>query len=384
MNVLTVLLLVTATAWVAITVRQWLTWGAILPLPPGDGDSGPGATLSIVIPFRNEMEFLEDTVHRLLRYRGDSMEVILVDDASEDGSGEAADRLAEADPRVLVHHISSVPTGWLGKAHACWHGAALSRGAYILFMDADVKTGTSLLPAVLRYLSAERPAHLVLLPRMLTEGYAERMLMALFLLVFSLRFDPAAAMRRGSKQYFGIGAFNLLRRDVYEAFGGYSALAAEVADDVMIGKLVKLQGQASTVFDGTALCAVRWRRGFLDTLKGIKRSVFPGLGYRWRWVAAAAAAITIGMMLPYAALFAPDAGVRIAAAMVVLLIQFAFVTLARGTGSSPSAGLILPLTSGALLCAILLSAMSTLLHGGVEWRGRTYRTKDLRERSPGR
>ena len=28
--------------------------------------------------------------------------------------------------------------------------------------------------------------------------------------------------------------------------------------------------------------------------------------------------------------------------------------------------------------------LAQVLHGGVEWRGRTYRTKDLRERSPGR
>jgi glycosyltransferase involved in cell wall biosynthesis len=56
-----------------------------------------------VVPTYNEVTNLEDVVRRIREHIPD-LDVLVVDDASPDGTGELADKLAEADPHVHVLH----------------------------------------------------------------------------------------------------------------------------------------------------------------------------------------------------------------------------------------------------------------------------------------
>jgi glycosyltransferase involved in cell wall biosynthesis len=95
-------------------------------------------TLTFFFPAYNEEENVEETVRRALEQLGPmvdgSLEVLVVDDGSADRTGELADAMAAADPRVRVHHQANRGYGGALKA-----GFANARGRLICFSDGDLQ-----------------------------------------------------------------------------------------------------------------------------------------------------------------------------------------------------------------------------------------------------
>jgi dolichol-phosphate mannosyltransferase len=89
----------------------------------------------VVIPTYDERENIEWIVGRLRR-AVPSVDVLVVDDGSPDGTGEIADRLAAEDPQVTVLHRTE--KAGLGAAYLHGFRVALERGYDVIGeMDAD-------------------------------------------------------------------------------------------------------------------------------------------------------------------------------------------------------------------------------------------------------
>ena len=100
----------------------------------------------IVIPTYNEIDNLADIVDRVRR-AVPSVDVLLVDDGSPDGTGELADRIAAQDPQVRVLH-RAVKEG-LGAAYSAGFRLALDAGYDVIGeMDADGSHQPEQLPAL--------------------------------------------------------------------------------------------------------------------------------------------------------------------------------------------------------------------------------------------
>src|SRR5207302_696797 len=94
--------------------------------------------VTVIVPARNEEQDLAAALESMLQQTGVSLEVIVVDDHSTDGTGMIADAAARADRRVQVLHQPPLPPGWLGKQSAMHQAAARASGEYLLFTDADI------------------------------------------------------------------------------------------------------------------------------------------------------------------------------------------------------------------------------------------------------
>jgi len=104
----------------------------------------------VVIPSYNEAESLEATIATLLA-AVPAASVLVVDDASPDGTGDIADRLAAADPRVEVLHRTA--RDGLGHAYLAGFQRAVAEGFdAVVEMDADGSHPASALPAILESL----------------------------------------------------------------------------------------------------------------------------------------------------------------------------------------------------------------------------------------
>lgn len=88
--------------------------------------------LSIIIPVYNVEPYLRRGAASVLRQKGVTLEVILVDDGSTDESGRLCDEIAGADSRVRVIHKAN---GGLSSARNA--GLELARGTYVTFVDSD-------------------------------------------------------------------------------------------------------------------------------------------------------------------------------------------------------------------------------------------------------
>jgi len=104
----------------------------------------------VVIPTYKERENLPELL-RLIFAQGLPLEVLIIDDNSPDGTGEVADELARADPRVHVMHRAAKMG--LGSAYVAGFRYALERDYDALFeMDADFSHNPESLPVFLREL----------------------------------------------------------------------------------------------------------------------------------------------------------------------------------------------------------------------------------------
>jgi glycosyltransferase involved in cell wall biosynthesis len=88
--------------------------------------------LSIVMPVYNERATIEKQVKRVLDTPGDR-ELIIVDDASTDGTGEVLRRLTDTRIRVFFHDKNK------GKGAALQTGFAEVHGDVVIIQDADLE-----------------------------------------------------------------------------------------------------------------------------------------------------------------------------------------------------------------------------------------------------
>lgn len=88
--------------------------------------------LSIITPMYNAGSMFDEFMHAVLAQTLTSLEIIIVDDGSTDGSGERADAYAQQYPHVHVIHQKN---GGVSRARNA--GLAIARGKYVTFPDAD-------------------------------------------------------------------------------------------------------------------------------------------------------------------------------------------------------------------------------------------------------
>ncbi|MEY2727029.1 MAG: Poly-beta,6-N-acetyl-D-glucosamine synthase, partial [Planctomycetota bacterium] len=94
--------------------------------------------VSVIVPARNESPQIGTALRSLLSAETIPVEIIAVNDRSEDDTGRIMDEVAREDRRVTVLHISELPEGWLGKNHAMHKASQSARGRFLLFTDGDI------------------------------------------------------------------------------------------------------------------------------------------------------------------------------------------------------------------------------------------------------
>ena len=338
--------------------------------------------VSIIVPARNEEEHIEQTLIQLLRLEYDNYEVIAINDRSTDRTGEVMNLVAsssQAGERLRVIHISSLPSNWLGKAHAMWTAAKQASGDWLLFTDADVLFRSDTLTRTMAYAAAERADHVVLFPDFVMHSPGERMMIAFFQTLFVFGHRPWKVADPKTKDFLGIGAFNLIRRQVYEAVGTYEALRFEVLDDMKLGKVVKAGGHAQRAAFGRGLLSIRWAKGAMGVVENLTKNMFAILSFQWWRAAASTFALIFLNLMPFAGIVLAHGWARLPYA-VALASLFGIYVGMSWMSDVPAYYIVLHPVSSALFVYILLRSMTlTLARGGVVWRGTFYPLEELRK-----
>ena len=337
--------------------------------------------LSVIVPARNEERAVEACLQSLLASTAIELDILAVDDRSTDATGAIMDRVAaQAGPAHLrVLHIEDLPEGWLGKTHAMARAAVETTGEWLLFTDGDIVFQPDALARVLAFAEAEAADHVVLYPTMILRGIGEHMMMPFLhaLSIWGVRpwrvGDPLAR-----NDFIGIGAFNLVRRSVYDAVGGWGALRLEVLEDLRMGFTIKRAGYQQRAVFGRDLTRLRWAEGALGIVTNMTKNLFAL--FRFRVVVAA---LAIAALLPLCLLPLLGLGLGWAGVAPFLLMFGSQLFLYRRNSRLGLPGmayaLTFPLGSVLFLFAMARSIVATLLQGGVNWRGTFYPLKELRK-----
>jgi glycosyltransferase involved in cell wall biosynthesis len=341
-------------------------------------ESLPG--LSVIVPARNEARNIAATLRSLLATEGAALEIVAVDDRSTDETGAIMESLAGEALQVL--HVAELPPGWLGKTHAMALAGEKARGEWLLFTDGDVLFQPDALRRALEYAVYSKADHMVLLPTILLQSPGERMMVSFLQVVsvWALRpwrvADPLA--RRDS---IGVGAFNMIRREVYDALGGWQALRMEVLEDVALGRRVKAGGFAQRAALGLDLVRVRWAVGAFGVVDNLAKNVFALFHFRPALLlGAACGGLGLFTLFPLAACLAGGAFCWPTGVFLVALFLI-YQQAGKYHHFSALQMVTFPVASVLLLYAMLRSMVLALWRGGIIWRGTFYSLGELRQRA---
>jgi glycosyltransferase involved in cell wall biosynthesis len=378
---------IVAAIWAVQSVRAWIGMMRLPRLeriPPLANERCP--RISIIFAARDEAEKLPAALESMLGLDYPDFEVIAVDDRSTDSTGRIMDDFAARNSHLRVVHIKSLPPCWLGKPHALDQGFQLATGDWIVFTDADVQFAPDTLRRVMTLATDNadhRIDHLTLITRLEMVSFGERVAITYFGLGFTIGTETWLTNNPRSSRYTGIGAFQLIRKVVYEKIGGHRRLAMEVVDDMKLGKIVKLDGFSSQVGFASQHIGVHWHAGLKNIIRGTTKNFFAVAGFRVWWVAFQVFGVLLMSVFPWAALIWLLAEKNHSAALVFCAIAVAIpfimhAVIAIRARISPLYGLTHPI--GAVLFAwmIVRSATITLWRGGVVWRDTFYPLADLR------
>lgn len=334
--------------------------------------------VSIIVAARNEERKIRAALHSLLHLDYPDYELIVLNDRSEDRTGEILAALAAADSRLRVIHIDELPKEWLGKNHALWVGSSSATGDYLLFTDADIVMEPTVVSRAVNALERHHLDHLTATPSMQMPTPLLGIFGVAFMVIFALFTRPWKARDPRSSCHIGIGAFNLVRRDVYREVGGHEKIRLRPDDDIKLGKIIKPLGFRQEVVYAPEFLGVEWYGSTGEAIRGLEKNAFSGTDYNIPLVLCGVIAQLAINIWPFLALLVTSGVTLVLNLAVIALSLLIHLDCARFHHAKRSYALGYPL-GGALFAWILIRTMVlNLLQGGISWRGTFYSLKMLK------
>jgi chlorobactene glucosyltransferase len=263
----------------AVNVLFWRTLHPTVAARLALSSSPPmhSSRISLLVPARDEAQNLERLLPSLLRNTDPSLEILILNDRSEDATASVAQRFAATDSRVRVLEGLALPEGWLGKNWACHQLALEATGDVLIFTDADTKWVAGASRAIARELETcdalcAWPAQVVVDPvSRLIQPLQQWSLVALLPLFFvPVRAFPIAVAANGQCLAF--------TRAMYERVGGHAAVRREVLEDMALARGVKRSGGRFRLLNGALAVETRMYSSAREALAGYVKNVYPAFG----------------------------------------------------------------------------------------------------------
>lgn len=361
-------------AWLAVALAAIPAVLTLLNLMVHRRAPAPAAALgpvSVLVPARNEEARIGATLESFLRTRGVEIEVVVLDDASTDGTAEVVRRFAAVDSRVRLVAAQGPPPGWNGKQYACHLLAEQARHDLLLFVDADVRLAPDGIARLARQLRAERLDLLSGVPRQITASVVEAAVVPLIHFVL-LGFLPMAAMRRSTSPAFaaGCGQLMMVRAAAYRRAGGHGALRDSRHDGLKLPRAFRRAGLRTGLVDATDLAACRMYRGAGEVWAGFAKNADEGMASP-RAILPWTLLLGGGQVVPWLLIpFAAGAG-AVAPVSIAIVLGLATRALQAACFRLPAVGVALhPFGVAALLAVQWYALGCRALGRRVAWRGR--------------
>ncbi len=390
MNVILVLAGLAALAWAYLLTAHGRFWRADQWLAAERAGLVPQRAVwpavAAVIPARDEADVIAASIesHLRSRYPG-SFSVILVDDASADGTADNARAVSVPGTRHGLHVIAAPPLapGWTGKIAAQRAGLDASHriapdARYVLFTDADIVHGPDTLARLVAKAEEEDRVLVSLMARLDDRGLWGGLLIPAFVFFFQMLYPFPKVNDPRSSVAGAAGGCMLARRDVFAAAGGFEAMRTALIDDCTLARLMKGVPPRHAIWLGLTreLTSQRDNRSLDSVWSMVARSAYAQLDYSPLLLAGT----LLGMVLvyltgPVLVLTMPWHGSMLAAGLglaVWIAMAVSYAPTLRLYGRSALQGVALPLAACLYTAMTVSSALRHWQGRGGAWKGRTY------------
>ena len=322
--------------------------------------------ISILIPARNEAANLPRLLASLAQLSYPALEILILDDQSEDDSPALLTAAAGRDTRLRVLSGTPLPPGWLGKNWACHQLAQAATGDWLLFLDADISYLAPDLPQ--RLLATSEAAGLSLLsvfPDQEMSQLGEQLTVPLMHYIL-LSLLPLRAVRAVPFRFLAAanGQCMFFEGVAYRQAQWHRQVRQAIVEDIAIMIRVKRAGLRGMVLSGTGALRCQMYHSYGEGLAGFSKNLLAGFGGQI-WLLWAYLGLVVFAWIPLASYLAPPAWGLIGGA--VALMRLAHSQPARQPAWRNL--LLHPLQMGTLA---LLGVLSTYkyLRGQNTWKGR--------------
>ncbi len=382
---LTVLAALAAAAWVYLALFHGRFWRADQRLDPRLESPAAWPAVAVVIPARNEAAVIRESIasHLGSNYAG-PLQVILVDDGSEDGTAELAREAAwNRAERLTITTAPPLPEGWTGKLWAVKQGiaaalAAIPDARYLLLTDADVVHAPATLTNLVAKAEAEGRVLVSLLARLDDRGVWAGLLIPGFVFFFQ-KLYPFPWVNDPRRSTAGAaGGCMLVERAALEAAGGIEAIRGALIDDCALARLLKGRPPRRSIWLGLTREVVSRRdnQRLRDVWDMVARTAYTQL----RHSPALLVGTVVGMGLLYLAgplLFLTwrlhgEAAAGLLGMFTWAVMVFTYAPTLRLYGRPGWQGGALPVAAVLYMLMTLDSARRHWMGRGGRWKGRSY------------
>jgi hopene-associated glycosyltransferase HpnB len=331
-----------------------------------------------VIPARDEADVIARNLTSLLGqdYPG-SLDVVLIDDQSRDGTAAVAQKAAAdmgAADRLTIVSGRTPPSGWAGKVWAMRQGVEYVESSeaapcYLLFTDADIAYDHDALKPLVARAEAGGLALASLMVKLRCESFSERAFVPAFIFFFQMLYPFAWVNRPDHRMGAAAGGCMLVRREALGAAGGIDAIRGALIDDCALGQNLK---QAGPIWLGLTarVHSLRAYPRIGDIRRMVARSAYTQLGYSPLLLAATIAGLALTFLAPPLTAFAGTGVARALGILAWAAMALAFQPTLRLYRLAPLWGLALPAIALAYMAFTLDSAYQHARGRGGLWKGR--------------
>lgn len=329
-------------------------------------------TISVIIPARNEQHNLPKLLEDLRQQEPAPLEIIVVDDQSEDNTAAIAQNY-----RVKLISITDKPADWLGKNWACHQGSQTAQGDILLFLDADVRLAPGALQK-LRLLQESQNQVISVQPYQQVRRFYEY-----FSFFFALLQIAGNGLSFISSR-FQVSLFGpviCLSRSCYEKLGGHESVRNELVEDLALGKRLKQLGMPFSLYSGGKDVQYRmYGDGLRSLIQGWTKNFSTGTGQASKlllllsilWLGGCTTAVVaFGRSL-----FSGSRTFIIIFGLLYLLWQIHLLYAAKITGNFKKGWLLLfPLYNVVFYLLFIRSLYTSLFRRNVLWKNRIIKKK---------
>jgi hopene-associated glycosyltransferase HpnB len=364
---------VAALAWLYLLLAHGGFWRTSERLPAGGAPARWPAVVAVV-PARDEADILGLTLPTLLGqdYPG-PFRVVLVDDASTDGTAQAA--LAVGTGRLDIVRSEGPPPGWAGKVAAMQTGVRnASDGEYLLFTDADIAHPADGVRRLVTAALADDRALVSQMALLRTASWWERLIVPAFVYFFSLLYPFGRVNDPRSRIGAAAGGCMLVRQEALERAGGLSKIKDALIDDVAFGQLLKRGGNRTWLGLSTSITSRRPYPRLADLWHMVARSAYTQLRTSPLLLVGCVLGLLLIFVTPIVAVIVGPTDVRLLGLLAWLVLAATYVPMLRMYRLPLWLAPTLPAVAVLYTAMTVDSARRHWLGRGGAWKGRTAKT----------
>jgi len=342
--------------------------------------------VSIILPARNEEEFIAKCLDTLVEQDYPNYEVIVIDDSSQDATGEIISQYAKKFPKIIPVSARPKPDGWMGKNWACIEGYKKASGELLLFTDADTKHKKNVISLAVSHLFAFNLDALTVIPRMISIDFWTKITLPMISTFLHTRFSAIRVNDPAKKTGYFFGSFFIINKKTYQEVGTHEGVKQEIIEDGALGKKVKETGHKMKMVRGEHLVEAIWARDKSTLWNALKRLMVPLYLQSHGIAVGIFFAVLFLLFVPFP-IFAyslffifenTSYSLLFVTSMTASILIYAggIIEVKKGLDLRLIHAVCAPLGSLVVVLAFLSGLVQAKKDASVSWRGRSYSMKD--------